>query len=145
MCWLPLDQLNTFLSFVQNFHRAFDFSCTISNSSVTFFDILVYAHHPALNTSIHYMHSDTHSYLFYYKSHAKLSIPSSQFLCLHRLSRDDHGLIAHSKTMDCHLLVRVYPFAVIQSFLKQARFVNRSTAYSLRPSTTINRLPFHLT
>ena len=109
---LPREQLDSFLSFVKSFHPSLEYTCTISQSSVAFLDILVSINNSTLTTSIHYKDTDTHSYLLYSSSHpnhTKLAIPYSQFLRLRRLCSDDHDFVTQSSTMARHFILRGYP------------------------------------
>lgn len=60
---LSHEHLDSFLPFLQSFCPVFKFSCTISNTSVPFLDILVNIHHSVLTTSIYYKYTDSYSYL----------------------------------------------------------------------------------
>ena len=64
----------------------------IFDTSLAFLDIKGSIEGDGLCTSVHYKPTDSHSYLLYsssHPSHAKNSIPYSQFLRLRRLCSDD--------------------------------------------------------
>lgn len=72
--------LDSFLSFVPSFTPAFEFFCTIPNSTIKFPDISIRIHHSALAISILYKHTVSHSYLdfsSFHPTHTKFSITYS--------------------------------------------------------------------
>lgn len=77
------EQLYPFLSLDQSFHPAFEFSCTLSDISITLLDILVSIHHSSHTTTIHYEPTHSHANLNFSSSHptnTSLSITYSQSL-----------------------------------------------------------------
>lgn len=69
------EQLKSFLSFFLSFHPALEFSCSISNTSIVFFDSSFSTQYTALTISIPYKLTDTHSKLNSCNStHTKSSI-----------------------------------------------------------------------
>ena len=85
-------ELESFIKFVNDFHPALQFTWEISETSVSFLDILVSINGNRLTTSVFYKPTDSHSYLLYssfHPNHTKRSIPFSQFLRLRRLCSED--------------------------------------------------------
>ena len=73
--------LERFINFVNGFHSSLQFTWEISETSVSFLDILVSINGNKFTTSVFYKPTDTHSYLLYSSSHpnhTKRSIPFSQ-------------------------------------------------------------------
>ena len=71
-------ELEQFINYVFNFHLALQFTWEISETSVSFLDILVSINR--LVTCVFYKATDSHSYLLYSSSHpnhTKRSIPFS--------------------------------------------------------------------
>ena len=80
----------SFIHSVNNFHPALKFTLEISESSVSFLDILISINGSRLTTSVFYKPTDSHSYLLFSSSHpnhTKISIPFSQFLRFHCICR----------------------------------------------------------
>ena len=87
-------ELDCFINFVNNFHPALQFTWEISETSVSFLDILVSINGNGLSTSVFYKPTDSHSYLLFSScrpKHTKTSIPYSQFLHLRRLCSEDEN------------------------------------------------------
>ena len=75
-------ELEQFINYVNNFHPALQFTLEISESSVSFLDILVSVNGNRLVTSVFYKPTDPLSYLVYSSSHpnhTKRSIGSFVF------------------------------------------------------------------
>ena len=62
-------ELEQFINYVNNFHPALQFTWEISETSVSFLDILVTMNGNRLVTSVFYKPTDSHSYLLYSSSH----------------------------------------------------------------------------
>ncbi len=89
-------KLEQFINYVNNFHPALQFTWEISETSVSFLDILISINGNRLVTSVFYKPTDSHSYLLYSSSHpnhTKRSIPFSQFLRLRRLCSEDEDFM----------------------------------------------------
>ena len=84
-------ELACFISYIKNFHPALQFTWEISETSVSFLDILVSINGNRITTSVFYKPTDSHSYLLYSSSpnHTKQCILLSQFLRLRRLCSED--------------------------------------------------------
>ena len=59
---LPLNQLQDFINFVNNFHPTLEFTHTITENSLPFLDILLSISDDKITTSIHYKETDAHCY-----------------------------------------------------------------------------------
>ena len=95
-------ELECFINYVNNFHPALQFTWEISETSVSFLDILVSINGNRLTTSVFYKPTDSHSYLLYSSSHpnhTKQSISFSQFLHLRRLCSEDEDFQSKSLEM----------------------------------------------
>ncbi len=95
------DELEQFINYVNNFHPALQFTWKISETSVSFLDILISINGNRLVTSVFYKPTDSHSYLLYSSSHpnhTKRSILFSQFLRLRRLCSEDEDF--HTKSLE---------------------------------------------
>ena len=95
-------KLECFINYVNNFHPALQFTWEISETSVSFLDILVSINGNRLTTSVFYKPTDSHSYLLYSSSHSnytKQSIPFFQLLCLRCLCSEDEDFQSKSLEM----------------------------------------------
>ena len=61
--------LQRLINYVNEFHSALSFTWEISETSVSFLDILVFINGNALSTSVSYKPTDIHSYLLFSSSH----------------------------------------------------------------------------
>ena len=59
-------ELESFIHFVNNFHPALKFTWEISETSVSFLDILISINGSRLTTSVFYKPTDSHSYLVFF-------------------------------------------------------------------------------
>ena len=73
-------ELERFINFVNNFHPALQFTWEISETSVSFLDILVSINGNKLVTSVFYKPTDSHSYLLF--SSPTSTTPKGRFLSL---------------------------------------------------------------
>ena len=140
--------LDVFISYVNSFHPALEFTWEISDKSVTFLDISVSITDDRLRTSVHYKPTDSHSYLLYSSSHPKHTlnaIPFSQFLRLRRLCSDDEDFSNKCSEMRSFFLNRNYPAHVIDNAIRKVSTIDRATALAPNTRTSNNRIPFTLT
>jgi hypothetical protein len=70
-------ELERFINFVNNFHPALQFTWEISETSVSFSDIIVSINRNKLVTSVFYKPTDSHSYLIF--SSPTPTIPKGRF------------------------------------------------------------------
>ena len=111
-------ELERFINFVNNFHAALQFTWEISETSVSFLDILVSINGNKLSTSVFYKPTDSHSYLLFSSSHpnhTKRSIPFSQFLRLRRIFNEDEGFQAKSLELRHFFAQRGYPTSLLDT------------------------------
>ena len=101
---------------------ALQFTWEISETSVSFLDILVTINGNRLVTSVSYKPTDAHSYLLFSSSqpnHTKRLIPFSQFLHLCRLCSEDEDFHSESLEMRDFFVQRGYPTSLLDTaFLK---------------------------
>ena len=104
------------INYVNNFHPVLQFTWEISETSVSFLDILVSINGNKLTTSMFYKPTDSHSYLLCSSSHpndTKQSIPFSQFLCLRRLCSEDEDFQSKRLKMEGVFVQRGYPTSLL--------------------------------
>ena len=143
-------ELECFINYVNNFHPALQFTWEISETSVSFLDILVSINGNRLTTSVFYKPTDSHSYLLYSSSHpnhTKQSIPFSQFLRLRRLCSEDEDFQSKSLEMREFFVQRGYPTSLLDTAFSKASQIPRSETLSnsVTNVTDHNRTPLVLT
>ncbi len=142
-----LDQL---INYVNNFHPALQFTWEISETSVSFLDILVSINGNRLVTSVLYKPTDSHSYLLNSSSHpnhTKRSILFSQFLRLHRLCSEDEDFHTKSLEMRDFFVQRGYPTSLLDTTFLKASQIPRSETLTnpVINVTENNQIPLVLT
>ncbi len=142
-------ELEQFINFVNNFYPALQFTWEISETSVSFLDILVSINGNRLVTSVFYKPTDSHSYLLYSSSHpnhTRRSIPFSQFLCLCRLCSEDEDFHTKSLEMRDFFVQRGYPTSLLDTAFLKASQIPRSETLT-NPVTNVtenNQIPLVL-
>ena len=141
---MPLSDLQTFISFVQSFHPSVKFTFEISETKVTFLDMLIQINETGLSTSVHYKPTDSHSYLDHRSSHppnTKNSIPFSQFLRLRRLCSDPVDFVEKAEEMKRFFLRRNYPQTVVDEACKKVRLLPRQKCLQPKVDTETESRP----
>ena len=126
-------ELERFINFVNTFHTALQFTWEISETSVSFLDILVSINGNLLSTSVFYKPTDSHSYLLFSSSHpnhTKRSIPFSQFLRLRRICCEDEDFQAKSLDMRHFFVQRGYPTSLLDTAFSKASQIPRSDTFT---------------
>ena len=139
-------ELECFINYVNNIHPALQFTLEISETSVSFLDILVSVNGNRLTTSVFYKPTDSHSYLLYSSSHpnhTKQSIPFSQFLRLRHLCSEDEDFQSKNLEMREFFLQRGYPTSILDTAFSKASQILRSQtlSYSVTNVTDHHRTP----
>ena len=128
-------ELERFINFVNNFHAALQFTWEISETSVSFLDILVSINGNKLSTSVFYKATDSHSYLLFSSSHpnhTKRSIPFSQFLRLRRIFSEDEDFQAKSLELRHFYVQRGYPTSLLDTpFRRPPKFAILTSSQTL--------------
>ena len=143
------EDLDRFISFVNDFHPAFQYTFEVSEESVNFLDINLSITSNEIRTSVFYKETDSHSYLKYGSYHprsCKDAIPFSQFLRLKRLCSDEKDFRCKEKEMGNFFLARDYPLDIIEKAKAKVHNIPRSKALaSKKDSQEITRLILSLT
>ena len=114
--------------FHYEFQPALQFTWEISETSVSFLDILVSISGNRLTTTMFYKPTDSHSYLLFssfHPNHTKTSIPFSQFLHLRRLCSEDEDFQSKSLEMKTFFVDRGYPSLLVDTALSKATNIPR--------------------
>ena len=124
-------------------------SWEISETSVSFLDILVSINGNRLITSVFYKPTDSHSYLLYssHPNYTKQSIPFSQFLCLHPPCSEDEDFQSKSLEMREFFVQHGYPTSLLDTAFSKASQIPQSETLSnsVINVTDHNRTPLVLT
>ena len=140
---------NNLLTIVNNFHPALQFTWEISETSVSFLDILVSIIGNRLVTSVFYKPTDSHTYLLYssfHPNHTKRSITFSQFLRLRRLCSEYEDFHTKSLEMRDFFAQRGYPTSLLDTAFSKASQIPRSETLT-NPVTNVtenNQIPLLL-
>ena len=141
--------MECFINYVNNFHPALQFTWQISETSVSFLDILVSINDNRLPTSVFYRPTDSHSYLLYSSSHPNhtkqsifLSVSSSSLPLQWRWR-----LSIKSLEMREFFVQRGYPTSLLDTAFSKASQIPRSETLSnsVTNVTDHNRTPLVLT
>ena len=145
---MNMQQLQSFIDFVGNFHSSIKFTSTIHRSAVNFLDIQIKLKENKISTSIFYKSTDSHSFLMYSSSHpesCKSSIPFSQLLRLKRLCSDEADFLEKSNEMLDFFRRRSYPETVLISAVNRIKGMTRQDTFKSSVSDQCDRSKFILT
>ena len=146
---LPLDHLQSFVHFVNNFHPALEFTHIITEDSLSFLDIQLSISKDRISTSVHYKETDAHCYFDYNSSHpqkCKDSIPYSQFRRLRRLCSLDQDFQARTEEMSTFFHNSKYPPNITTSAMaKVSNLTQEASLVPVNNQTTQERIPLTLT
>ncbi len=139
-----------FINYVNNFHPALQFTWEISETSVSFLDILISINGNRLVTSVFYKPTDSHSYPLYSSSHpnhTKRSIPFSQFLRLRHLCSEDEDFHTKSLEMRDFFVQHGYPTSLLDTAFSKASQIPQSATLTNHVTnvTENNQIPLVLT
>ena len=120
--------LENYIRFISNFHPAFQFTHTISDTELSFLDItLRITDH--ISTTVYYKDTDTHTYLHHqssHPSHCKKGLPRSQLLRLRRLCSEDSDFLENGGEMVSFFEQSGYSPACLQNDLQAIRRLDRA-------------------
>ena len=146
---LPLEALQEFIEFTNNFHPALQFTHNITEQSLPFLDILLKIENDTIATSIYYKDTDAHSFLNYKSSHpskCKDSIPYSQLRRLRRICSHDDDFQTKAAEMASFFHQNEYPETITTSALNRVNNLSQDDALlPVDRKQTNNRIPFTLT
>ena len=115
---LPLEALQNFIDYTNNFHPALQFTHNITEHTWPFLDIQFTIEDETIATSIYYKDTDAHSFLDYNSSHpskCKDSVPYSQFRRLRRICSNDEDFHSKAKEMTSFFHQNDYPKKITTS------------------------------
>ena len=95
-----------------------------------------------ISTSVHYKPTDSHICFFSHPSHAKTSIPFSQFLRLRRLCSDDSEFSNKSDEVRHFFKKRGYHDSLVNTAQQRAQQMDRQSALETSQKEENERIPF---
>ena len=146
---LPLESLQEFINYTNNFHPALQFTHNITEDSLPFLDLRLTIKDDTISTTIYYKETDAHSFLDYGSSHPKKckdSIPYSQLRRLRRICTAEKDFDAKAKEMSSFFHQNNYPETVTDSALERVKkLLQEDALLPVDRSQTNSRIPFTLT
>ena len=149
MLWTgTLEDLDTFLDYINTFHYSIKFTHTISSESIPFLDINISLKDGFLHTDLYSKPTDAHAYLHFFSCHPRHTLqnmPYSQFLRLRRLCSDDDTFNRRCDEMTTWFLRRGHNKLNISQARQKATNTPRTQALTYKPKASSNRTPVIIT
>ena len=142
------DQLNSFITYLNNLHPTIKFRSSFSYSEIPFLDVNVMLIDGRLKTDLYVKPTDKHQYLLKsscHPSHTKQSIPFSMALRLKRICSTDEFFNKRSDALTTHLIKRGYTHRFIKEEIEKVRQISRSKTLETSLKNESNRIPFVVT
>ena len=126
------DELDEFITYLNNRMPSIIFEADISVNSVHFLDTTVSIDHTngTIHTTLYTKPTDAHNYINYESCHQKScrdGIPYGQFLRLRRICSRDEDFVSESKLMAYNFYSADYPLKLIQQSFERAYLQDRDT------------------
>lgn len=125
------ESLMSFISYLNSRHKNIKFSHEISETEVSFLDLLISKKGDGtIRTSLYSKPTDANNYLHFTSAHnlsCKTGIPYSQFLRIKRICSEDVDFVSHSVTKALHMKRRGYPLELLTSAFEAVCQLDRST------------------
>ena len=138
-----LDELNSFIDYLNSCDPHIQFTKEISQTSVTFLDTKVNLFHNKIETDLFCKPTDSHNYLLYSSAHprrCKESIPYSQYLRIRRICSRLVDFDKHMKETTLHFINRGYPIDLLEESALKARRLDRKTLlYPVKVESKLDR------
>ena len=125
-----MDSLMEFTEHLSTVHLTIKFTSTISQTAVSFLDLIIYIRGDKLHTGLHTKSTDGHMYLNFHSEHPmslKRSIPYSQFLRLKRIHSESHYLLQAQIQLYWYFRWREYPHDILTEAWSKTNQVARET------------------
>jgi hypothetical protein len=121
-----LDNLNDFITYMNQQHNTIKFTFEMSQVEIPFLDTMVRIDPVTrkMYTTLYSKPTDTHSYVYFTSSHNKTTLtksPYGQFLRLRRICTMDYDFDTESTKMVNHYLKRGYPKNLLTKHRARAR------------------------
>ena len=119
-----------FIEYLNTVHRTIKFTSTISQTDVSFQDLIIYIRGDKLYTRLHTKSTDKHMCLNFHSEHLmslKRSIPYSQFLRLKRIHSESNYLVQAQIQLYWYFKWREYPHDILVEAWSKTNQVSRET------------------
>ena len=141
-----LEELETFIAKINNFHPSIKFTYNISKHTVNFLDVVL-SKDKCLNitTDVYVKETNLHQYLDYTSSDpksCKSGIPYSQAKRYRRIISDDERFKESLTTLRQFFIDRKYPSAIIDSAFKNVSSLSQDQALQPTDKQTNSVIPF---
>ena len=129
-----LDELNTFIQYLNTCNDNIKFSSEISEEKLNFLDVTVKVENQSLVTDLYTKPTDRNTYLPYNSAHPRhcmKGLPYGQFLRIRRICSKEEDFIRHAAKKAAQLIQKGYPKEdLLESLLKSH---NRDRGMLLKP------------
>ena len=112
-----LENLNTFVTYLNNLHPTIKFTSNHSLTNVPFLDVMVSIKHGLIETDLYTKSTDKHQYLFSSScrpNHIKKGVPFDLALTLRRICSTDNIFHLRAKELIAFLTKRGYKLTFIE-------------------------------
>ena len=138
------DELEAFISDLNNFHPSIKFTSEKSHVCVNYLDCSIRLEGHSLQTSVYTKPTDKHTYLThtsFHPSHLKASIVYSQFLRYRRICSSVQLFVNDSTRLFKYFMSRGYPFKTILHIYQRVSKLERNSLLLYKPKTHSKRIP----
>ena len=136
------EELDRFITYINNYHRTIKFTMESSNNSIPFLDVLEYrSDSNTLETTIYSKPTDSKSYLHYHSHHPqkqKESIPIGLMIRAKRICSEETELKKHLPRIKNTLENVKFPLEVIQKALNRIQELSREDLLEESINTTVS-------
>ena len=142
------EELNYFLTFINELHRTIKFTWSWSKERVDFLDVQVINNAGNIATDLYVKPTDKHQYLFYTSCHprgCKHSIPYAQALRLRRICFTNSTFDKRVNELITFLTARGYQDKFVRNQIRKAKSITREEALRPRPQRSNTRVPMVVT
>lgn len=144
-----LEDLHAFIDSLNSFHPNIKFTCTISQESVSFLDVVVSkAENLNIKTNVYVKDTNNHQYLDYTSCHPKRcknGIPFSQAKRYRRIISSDQQFHECLPTLEKYFLDRNYPLSIIQEAFDKILPLSQNDALQESSAEKHLVIPFTIT
>jgi hypothetical protein len=146
MLWTSSEEdLDSFITFINNYHPSIKFTSASSESSIPFLDILISLQDGYLQTDLYSKPTDAHAYLHHtscHPHHTVNNIPYSLFIRLRRLCSSEENFQVRCDELTDQLKKRGHRTKTIARARTKASSLSRSQCLQYKTNTRDSRVPF---
>ena len=142
-----LESLESFKLHANSFHHSIKFTFEVSDSRISFLDVLVKLRSNSLSTSVYYKPTDNHQFLHFDSAHPlslKKSIVYSQCLRIKRICSDKEDFNIEISNLIHFFLSNGYPMSIIKNGIEKANKSKREDLLTYNSKKSSDRIPLVL-